>query len=95
MSSRGVANEPVYPIVVTGGALPNAALARIKRLTGLPLAEVKSRVDSGVPIVACECTDDALEFIARIHDSLGEEDIEIQAFRRDRPEPYELFLNLL
>lgn len=89
-------NEPIYSIVAMSDVLPASALMCTKRLTGLSLAEVKSRVASGAPLVTCGCTDDdGLELIVRIHDSLDGEGVETRVFRGNRPEPYEFLLNLL
>ena len=64
--------EYVYEMRVLDSQLPAKTLMEVKKLTGLPLSEIKARVSDGRSLFQCECADeDGMVLLLNLHSVLS------------------------
>lgn len=85
-----------YAIKLLEKAPSAKVISTVRKATGLPLSEIKSRAIEGRYILECDCSDDeGLRNIIDLFISLGGLNAPAELFWHDNPESIEVFVNIL
>ncbi len=85
-----------YSIKVSGESLSAKALMETKKLTGKPLADIKSAVTVGAPIFECDCADEeGMETMLALRSALEAEGAKPTHLVNGRVEPFSHLVNAL